>query len=137
MKKLILWCPVHTPTPEQLGDLKGFEIIRLEDISPPLFRELANCPDEPQRLEEMAKRLSVLIKDKIYTKTVLPVGSPAFNFILPLALIREDAWYGADSLGCRFHIMFSHSVKESVESHNSDGSVTKTSVFKHRKFIEL
>jgi hypothetical protein len=66
-----------------------------------------------------------------FDRVILPVGSPAFMFQFALELGLNN-----DPL-CLDRYYFAHSVKESVEAAQADGSVKKTSVFKHVRFFNL
>lgn len=118
--KFVLWCPQHAPTEEQLKELDSV-VCYLKDISPDLFKELQNTGEK--NLGFYASKLLDMFA--LYDIVVLPIGSPAFVFVLG-DLIPNDV---------KHKIVFAHSERESVDIPQPDGTVVKKSVFKHIKFF--
>ena len=119
-----LWCSVHKPTAEQTEELlaKG-KLYFLVDIDPAMQDSLNNCPANRAELSRLAVDLSY--KAGEYT-IVQPGGSPIFQFML--GLVAEQAGIDAS-------ILYAHSERVSIDTPQSDGTVVKTSVFKHLGFI--
>lgn len=122
MKNKILWCPQHQPTAEQLSELNS-EVVNLKDVmSEDIYKKLLNCPGDPMELGSLVDAMVEICHR--FSKVVLPIGSPAFNFILS-PLLR------------RVKVLFAHSERVSVDEPQADGSVKKVAIFRHLKFIEL
>lgn len=123
MEKKKVWCSAHTPTKEQLVELKDF--VFLKDINPGLFNRMIQSPSDPAELMELAFHLIRWAQENQITCLVQPAGSPAFLFAL--GGMREDY----------LQVLFAHSERVSVDTPQEDGSVLKTSVFKHIRWIEM
>jgi len=121
----ILVCLAHELTVEQKVEMGEAEITSLKHAAPDLFGLLSNCSDDTDVLTDAADRL-IAISEK-FDATILPIGSPMFMFILSSRL----------SYGEKKHYYFAHSVRESVDSSQPDGSVKKQSVFKHVRFFNM
>jgi hypothetical protein len=125
MKKL-LWCSAHTPTSEQLTSLQEMgKLIFLKDVNPPLQEEVNNCPADRGQLLSIARSLNHLAIELDCTIVQLG-GSPLFLYIA-----------GAEINGSmsKARIIFAHSERVSIDSPQPDGTVVKTSVFKHIGWI--
>jgi hypothetical protein len=125
MKKLI-WCSAHTPTQEQLTSLQEMgEVVFLKDVKPSLQEKINNCPADRGELMSLAQELNHLTIELDCTIVQLG-GSPLFLYIA-----------GAEINGClsKAKIIFAHSERVSVDSPQPDGTVIKTSVFKHIGWI--
>lgn len=130
----LLWTPQHDPTPEQLSELEiaEFLVVRLRDEDLELFDKLANCPGNIEDLHNLAKDFYDLICH--FSAAVLPIGSPAFNFKLHGFYYRD--LISEARQGKRLpKLLFAHSERNSLEEKQPDGSVKKTSVFRHKGFI--
>jgi hypothetical protein len=103
---------------EQLSEMG--EIFFLKEKNPDLFEKLGNCPDNRDELRNLASQLVQICAD--FDLVLFPIGSPAFA-----AEFVEI--FGAQKL------LFAHTVRKSVEVPKPDGTVHKTSVFEHQKFI--
>jgi hypothetical protein len=132
--KHILWTPQHEPTLEQVSELHKIadfdELIKLSDLAPDLYGQLQNCPAEG--LDDIARRLYSICCD--CSMVILPIGSPAFmwQFSVVCSQVAHRPDHG--------HIpvwLFAHSIRESREEKQPDGSVKKTSVFRHERFIRF
>lgn len=112
----------------ELAEIYGANILvdYLSTVNPGLFAELSNCPANTDRLEALAIELCSVIKNENYEAVILPIGSPAFMFIFAKRANTMSA-----------NCLFAHSIRQSVERTNADGTVTKTQVFNHLKFIEF
>lgn len=119
--KKILWCPQHTPTQEQVKELLG-EIYFLKDVDPKLYQSLSNTGTED--LVHLAFQFKKLWT--AYDHVVLPIGSPAFIYVL-----GNNDIPGAT----KSKVLFAHSVRESIDIPQADGSVLKKAVFRHVKFF--
>lgn len=138
-KTKILVAMNHELTPEQLQELDRVygnpKIFYLKDVNHPLFRQLEQCPSDEGNLRNLADHLAEEMKEFDYT--ILPIGTPAFNFLLPLYLAWNDALFGADLRLMRFKVLFAFSTRNVVEKRNDDGTIEKKVIFKHEKFIQL
>lgn len=123
LNRLILWVPQHEPTKEQLEELNADELFELKNLTPELFDELKNTPADEEKLRELVGQL---IKEfKGFTHVVLPIGSPAFIMLLGHYLPNDY----------KNKILFAHSERQSVDTHMEDGSVKKSSIFRHVCFF--
>ena len=129
--KKYLWAsPVHKPTEEQISELLAQGTVDyLKEVRPELANKLANCPADKAELNDMAQELLYLQKENRYI-LVQPGGSPAFQYQLG---VRHSEKYPKGD--CTGSILYAHSERVSVEVEQADGSVVKTSVFKHVKFF--
>ena len=119
-----LWCSVHVPTEEQIKELTNAgDIYYLKDIDPELQDKINNCPKDKLELSKMADDLGEYTR---YYLIVQPGGSPAFQFMLGHCLSYDVSWD---------RVLYAHSERVSVDKAQPDGSIIKTSVFKHIKFI--
>lgn len=126
-KLKVLWTLNHNMTDDQLSDLNSLfddsvTVDVLKNINSNLAIELANTPGDINLLRILANALLTTGKD--YDFIVMPVGSPAFQDVFH----SVNANYGIPRL-------YSHSVRQSVDNTNADGTITKTSVFKHMSWI--
>lgn len=103
------------------------DIVSLKEIDNGLFTELANCPADVNKLYELAARLTSIINDKKPEAVILPIGSPAFMFILSKEIGMNN----------RTRFMFSHTERNSVDEHQPDGSIVKRVVFNHVKWLSV
>ena len=133
MKKVLV-CFQHALTTEQSVSLGSYgEVSHLRDVDPDLFARLCNTPGETERLRSLAHELHyVAIGDMLnYDYVVLPIGSPAFMFMFSgvcktLGGMMPEPVY-----------LFAHSVRDSVDEPQADGSIVKRSIFRHEKWIEM
>ncbi len=124
--KTLLWCSAHTPTSEQLNSLQEMgKLMFLKDVKPSLQEKINNCPADRTELMSLAKDLSEL-RSSLDCTIVQLGGSPMFLYIA-----------GAIMNGCmsKSVLLFAHSERVSVDSPQPDGTVIKTSVFKHIGWI--
>jgi hypothetical protein len=129
----------HALTPEQVAAAQALgatKFLEAADILPPdVVAAMRNCPAEKDGLLAIAYQIIDAIKatakgDDSLPLVHLPCGSPALMWKLC------DLIGGAvGHLDCVFDAVFSHSVRDSVESTEPDGTVTKKSVFRFEKFI--
>jgi hypothetical protein len=122
----LLWCSAHTPTQEQLTSLQEMgKLIFLKDVDASLQEKINNCPADRTELMSLAKDLSEL-RSSLDCTIVQLGGSPLFLYIA-----------GATINGClsKQVLIFAHSERVSVDSPQEDGTVVKTSVFKHIGWI--
>lgn len=125
-KEKVLWASTHKLLPEQIEELKDYEVVKLEDVNVELYNKISNSPDDKIYLKMLAREL-VWYSLYLGVKYLLqPAGSPAF-----IACVAEVLSNSHLRLG------FSHSARVSSEVIDIDGSVKKTSVFKHSHFIFL
>ena len=124
MKKIkIIKLVNHELTSEQLDDLKCFEVVEL----PESWREiLSQTPDNAGDINKVVSALVTKINSHGAEFVLSPVGSPAFAAALSIALEKEGIVQ-----------IFSHSVREFKEIRNADGSIAKTNVFRHIKYINM
>lgn len=123
MSKKFLWCSTHTPTKEQMTELKSMGSVEfLKDVFPSLQERLNNCPADRQRLYQLANDLHDVTRDEDYI-LVQPGGSPAFQFILGKELPKYR------------EVLYAHSQRVSEDVPQADGTIKKVSTFKHLGFI--
>lgn len=121
----VLVCMQHKLTDEQLKELNdlGFNNIhQLKDVDNELFNQVANCPVDETELTKLAKQLERVVKD--FDAIVLPIGSPAFNFVF-------------NRLLSNIRVLFAHSERVATGTTQPDGTVTKNVLFKHIRFINF
>ena len=84
-------------------------------------------------LENLATELHRYLYGNKYDIAHLPIGSPAFQheFFGRTESMRRN--YPMSDYATQF--IFSHTVRESVEEPQSDGSIVKKSVFRFEQFI--
>ncbi|MCK9235886.1 MAG: hypothetical protein M0P09_06175 [Acholeplasmataceae bacterium] len=127
MKK-ILNTMQHALTSEQETDLGGMfgkhQLQDLRDVNFELFKQLSNIAID-SNLNDLANCLLEVARK--FDIVILPIGSPAFMFTFSrLTHFHRDIVF-----------MFAHSDRVSVEKQNEDGTVTKTNIFKHVKFLVM
>lgn len=120
MEKFI-WASAHKPTPEQLQECEGGDIIYLPVE---LQSKLNNTPASLKELIELADELTRNCRNLGGTILVQPGGSPAFQAVLGTRNTWIPMWYA-------------HSERVSQDEPQADGSIKKISIFKHVKFIEV
>jgi len=129
----VLNCTQHTLSKEQLNELRevyGIEdFANLSEVYPELFKKLANMNGDEDLIDLATKFLNETEDTDFY---VLPIGTPAFMFALGRISMEfgEDRWIQSPFL-------FSFSERIVSEVKNEDGSVSKTSIFKHKKFLQV
>jgi hypothetical protein len=127
MKK-ILNTMQHVLTDEQIADLSGMfnnaNVSDLRDVDNELFKQLSSVSVDAS-LNDLANQL--LEVSRKFDIVILPIGSPAFMF--------KFATKTHANMDIVF--MFAHSDRIAIEKQNEDGTVTKTSVFKHVKFLVM
>jgi hypothetical protein len=98
------------------------------------YNELANTPGDWGKLSKLADRLvsDCLLSMEQYEAVILPVGSPAFQTAIGFAICRakQEGALDFDSP----MVVWAHSIRESIDQPQPDGSVRKASVFKHSHF---
>jgi hypothetical protein len=124
--KTFLWCSAHTPTSEQLISLQEMgKLIFLKDVDSSMQEKISSCSADRTELLSLAKDLSEL-RSTLDCTIVQLGGSPLFLFIA-----------GATINSCLSTsvLIFAHSERVSIDSPQPDGTVVKTSVFKHIGWI--
>lgn len=125
MKK-ILNTMNHVLNDDQIADLSGMfnnvNVSDLRDVDNELFKQLSNIAVD-SNLNDLAN--SLLEVARKFDIVILPIGSPAFMF--------KFATKTHANMDIVF--LFAHSERVSIEKQNEDGSVTKTNIFKHVKFL--
>jgi hypothetical protein len=128
MKK-ILNTMAHVLTDEQIIDLNNMfdnvEVLDLRDVDNELFKQLSNIAVD-SNLNDLANQLLSITKE--FDIIILPIGSPAFMFKFAR---RTHAKVDIITF------LFAHSDRVSIEKQNEDGTVTKTNIFKHVKFLMM
>ena len=125
MKKL-LWCSAHTPTKEQLDSLNEMgQLVFLKDVDASLQEQINNCSSDRRELISLANDINKLRLELDCTLVQLG-GSPMFLYIA-----------GATINSClsKQVLIFAHSERVSLDVPQEDGTVIKTSVFKHIGWI--
>jgi len=120
----------HSLTNQQSDQLTDMghdwdSIVSLKELDPDLFAGVSNCPADERILQMLAERLANVIMDG-YEAVILPIGSPAFMFILSRS-------FGS----VRPKFLFAHTERMSEDQRQDDGTVKKVSIFKHIKWIVL
>lgn len=127
-----MWCSAHAPLNEQLMELNAKfpsgELVYLKDVNPSLQEKLNNTPANRNDLYALAIEIFDFAGKQEIDYLVQPGGSPAFQ--MSLGCIQANYPGSAD-------VMYAHSERVSIDKHEEDGSVTKTSIFKHVKFIVM
>lgn len=139
MKKVrVLNLMQHELTAAQMSELKSgvpsgmtLELLNGKDEIE-YFPSLANTPGDWSKICELARQLAAEIVSTKFSKIILPIGSPAFQFALGLEFSNLCSNGGVDFDSPE--IIWAHSVRSSVEERNADGSVSKKGVFKHAGF---
>lgn len=124
--KTLLWCSAHTPTKEQMESLQEMgEVLFLKDINSSLQEQINNCSSDRAELMSLANDINSLRLELDCTIVQLG-GSPMFLYIA-----------GAMMNGCMSKnvLIFAHSERVSIDVEQEDGTVLKTSVFKHIGWI--
>lgn len=125
MKKF-LWAAAHDMTPEQRESLTSEgEVILLKEVNPEFYQELLNSPDNAMDLKNLASNL-LSIADANDAILVQPAGSPAFQLALGIANFIPD-----------MHIRYAHTKRVSKDVPQEDGTIIKTSTFKHEGWIKF
>lgn len=124
MRELV-WCSPHTPTEEQLKELKEMgSVVFLKDERPDLQERLANCPSDRKELDKLARDVfKYLGEDRC---AVQLGGSPLFLYIA--GSIRGGHMD-------KKTVLFAHSQRVSEDVPQADGTIKKVSTFKHLGFI--
>ncbi len=130
MNKFI-WCSAHTPSAEQIAELKsawGMEkLVMLKDIYPSTQEFLNNCTSSKKDLIQHAEDLHEIARSE-YAWLVQVGGSPAFQMCFgKVSMVNMRMTY----------CLYAHSERVSEDLLMEDGSVKKTSYFKHIKFIQV
>lgn len=124
--KTLLWCSAHTPTKEQLNSLSEMgELVFLKDVDASVQDRINNCSSNREDLLKLADDINQ-IRIQMDCTIVQLGGSPLFLYIA-----------GAMMNGCmsKSVLLFAHSERVSVDVPQEDGTVVKTSVFKHIGWI--
>ena len=131
MRKLFINCTQHQLTDEQLKEAKMLADDIIDIKKYPVFESIKKSAKTRRGLITQAMELVIFLQlivaqyDKTYIH--LPIGSPAFMFILAPAIIEME----------NVIPVFSHSEREVEEVESDDGSVIKKSVFKFKGFINF
>lgn len=118
----------HNLTPEQIEELKEYELIHLKECNPQLFAKIANSPWGWAALVDLSEDLLNEADNQKCEILLRPLGSPAFNSVLDKLMEQSKKRY--DSL-------FAHSERVSIDEPQEDGSVIKKSIFKHIRFFKV
>ncbi|HPL94814.1 MAG TPA: hypothetical protein PLK02_06915 [Paludibacteraceae bacterium] len=118
----------HVLNNEQIIDLNNMfdnvEVLDLRDENNELFKQISNISVDAN-LNDLAEQLLNVAKE--FDMVILPIGSPAFMF--------KFATKTHANMNITF--LFAHSDRSVIEKTNNDGTITKTSVFKHVKFLVM
>jgi hypothetical protein len=93
---------------------------------PKMMERISNCPNNRQEIKELISDFRDVLESFDACTIVQLGGSPLFLFMAGSFI------QGAMNKG---NILFSHSERVSIDTPQPDGSVVKTSVFKHLGFI--
>ena len=119
--KRVLWAAAHEITQEQRDSLGDVEIVHLREVYPELSSRLTNLQLNDSR-HELARQLVQVSVQKGIDIIYQPAGDPAFQFAL-------------GQLNERVSVKYAYSKRVSVDTPQPDGSVLKTSVFKHEGWV--
>lgn len=113
----------HTMTAEQIGNN---EVFRIESVPGDIVNDRLTFNEMPTA-EEMAERALELsrIAAQHSAEAALIGGAPYFMPFIEKALLKLN-----------IIPLYSFSKRESVERKNADGTIVKTSVFKHIGYIQ-
>jgi len=118
-----MWCSVHTPTQEQMSELQEIgEVVLLKDLNSKLQNKINNSPGNRDELVDILAEVVETAGDNNITHLAQLGGSPLF-ICLAGAMIPPS------------QMVFAHSERISVDEPQPDGSIKKTSIFKHINFI--
>lgn len=127
VKHVYLWASAHEITEQQQKELcQRGELKLLKDLSPELFKRLTNISMLENR-KELANDLLELAWHEGVNTIVQPAGDPALHVALGME-IQERLWTP--------YVLFAFSVRVSIDTPQPDGSVTKTSVSRHKGWVE-
>lgn len=127
MIKNLLWCSVHQPTVDQLRELDGVgNLMFLKTEFPELQEKLNNTPGNIEDLIKLTIQILAISDEQGIYAFVQMGGSLKFQYLL--GQISNEYGYAVKSL-------YAHSERKSVDQIQLDGTVVKTSVFKHIAFI--
>ena len=113
----------HELTSDQLIGLNGYELVYPTEV---IKKGLVNSPDDEQGLQSLVYEIVNYLNDQNINTVLCPAGSPIFMAMFAIVCNRYI-----------INLMFSHSIRISNEVTNPNGSVTKSNVFKHIKYITL
>ena len=125
--KRVLWLTQHKPNKEQIEALKKAfgeqtQIMLYKDcFDKEITEKLENSPTEEYKLFDLAFKVRDRIEELGVDVIHLPIGSPAFMFVLTLLLYKSKR-----------RIIFSHTDRIVEEIDNK-----KVSIFKFKKFIKF
>ena len=131
-----LICMQHELTDNQIHELEysklGIQKIdSLKNVNADLFSVLSSMNGN-EGLQCLSDRLHEVIYEGRYKFVILPIGSPAFMYCFAQSSMDiENCSYP------NYEALFSHSERKSIEKINEDGTVTKSSIFEHKKFIVI
>ena len=125
----VLWAAAHQITEEQRSSLLESyeEIAILQEADPVLWGKLTNLKLEDNRRElafELLNTAQIICNDK-FPVIVQPAGDPAFQY--QLGIVEEKS--------ALITVRYAFSERVSVDVPQADGSVIKTSVFKHMGWV--
>lgn len=126
----------HALTADQIAaakDLGVNKFLEAADVLPAnVLEKLRNCPDEAASLELLAKKVIEAVNQVAdgFTYVHLPCGSPALMWAMAGLTMGQNP-----HLPLKLTPVFSHSVRESVEEIQPNGTVMKRSVFRFESFI--
>ena len=122
-EKGFMWCSAHQPTTEQMVELlESGKVTFLKDVAPELQQKINNCPPDRDVLSGMAKDLLSFTED--YT-LVQVGGSPMFLYVLGSVVGAHLS---------KRAMLFAYTKRISEDVPQKDGSIKKTSIFKHEGF---
>lgn len=140
--KNILVCMQHNLTPAQRVEL-GTEnnVILLKDVNLELFAAMANSPGNEEEVLAIANGFVDFLAKEKFNFVVLPLGSPAMMFAVAREIGDRKGFEDGESMTnprvFRGTALFAHSERKSIEETLPDGSVKKSVIFDHIRFIRL
>ena len=128
-KTLVCLQKAHVLTPAQIRDLgkAGENLVYLHEVDPNLYNQLANMSATIEADEVRAIALGLYCRAMDYGMAIVPIGHPS----ILIEIGRLDERHGGRNW------TFAMSGRKSVEKTLPDGTVTKTAVFDHVKFLDI
>lgn len=120
-------CTQHNLTPAQLAAAEQFgQVAEFRDLNPDLFGRLARMQGD-EDLNELATEFGEWLATlKLPITLHLPIGTPAFMYVLARQPARASV-----------KVVFSFSLRRSEDVPQPDGTIRKQQVFDFQKFLEI
>jgi hypothetical protein len=135
MKKFV-WCSVHQISEAQTQELQKMGMVELEVLPTELQSRINNCPDNVGGLNALCDDLKKHLGAKYgYNNHNLHLvqlgGSPMFRSMFGAKFLYQ----GHNEQGAPWKLCDAYSQRISEDIPQTDGSVKKVAVFRHKHFI--